>query len=30
MYEKMGEHYEKMKEDVGLKDAFEKSDDEEE
>ena len=26
----MGEHYEKMKEEVGLKDAFEKSDDEEE
>ena len=30
MYDKMGEHYEKMKEEVGLKDVFEKSDDEEE
>lgn len=30
MYERMGEHYERMKEEVGLKDAFEKSDDEEE
>ena len=30
MFDKMGEHYEKMKEEVGLKDAFEKSDDEEE
>jgi len=30
MFEKMGEHYEKMKEEVGLKDAFDKSDDEEE
>ena len=26
----MGDHYERMKEEVGLKDAFEKSDDEEE
>jgi len=30
MFEKMGTHYERMKEEVGLKDAFEKSDDEEE
>jgi hypothetical protein len=30
MYDIMGQHYDKIKEEVGLKDAFEKSDDEEE
>jgi hypothetical protein len=30
MYDIMGKHYDQIKEEVGLKDAFEKSDEEEE